>query len=277
MEIFEETRNKIFTHLNESLGMFNKQYDIAEQLSLGVLEMIKNNEVNHSFKINSESFIKYVDILIEKNILKTSANIFGLNDETGTLKILISLNKNDLKDIEYLKSVLKDILTHELMHGNIFYNRNLNNEEINDMPDYYEVCQKVFRNNISGVYYDFSYALYSIYYQEMLSIISQTSVQLENYFKENNIIFNKENFKKAILKTDSYLIYFRNIYEIVPMIKFVMEHDLTHFINRLNEIGFNFTKEKVYKYLDLIIKRSEEAIKYIDKNAMFFYYEMIKK
>lgn len=119
MEITEQIKFDIFTHINESLGTFENQYKIAENLSKNIYEMIFNNEKQKTFKVESE-MIDFVDVIIEKNILKTNAKIYGLNDETKTIKLVINLNKNDLKDKNYFIGLLKNILTHELMHGIFF-------------------------------------------------------------------------------------------------------------------------------------------------------------
>lgn len=56
MEITERINFDIRNHINESLGMFDKQYEIAEKLSHGVYVMILNNERQKLFNI--EKMIK---------------------------------------------------------------------------------------------------------------------------------------------------------------------------------------------------------------------------
>ena len=277
MEIFEKIEYDINNHINESLGMFDKQYEIADKLSINIYDMIVNKEKHKVFSVDSDN-INFVDVLIDKNILKTNAEIYGFNDETKTVKLTVNLNEMDLKDKNSFIRLMKNILTHELMHGNIFLHRYLNGEDINDIPDYYDICQKIFNNKIktSAVYQEFAYALYSIYYQEMQSIVSQTYVQIENYYKQHNIKPNRENFKYVLKKIESYSTYYGNINRTVPLIKFMLSYDEKHFLEGLEEVGFNFDKKTLEKYLNLIIKRSEEAIKNIDRNAMLFYYEHIK-
>lgn len=259
--------------LNEELHSFEDQYRLSNELSYVIYDMIKSNINNNIYKTSNNKTIQTVDIsltIISHGMF--SASILGLDEEKRKIiiNIVIPENKVIINDIQYIINELSNVIAHELMHGNIFFNRLSNKLEIEDYPDYYLPSINIIRNESPQTFaYDVAYALYATYYQETSALISQTVTDIKTMMEEENITKPTNNdIKRLIKNTQSYAVFKNIIINLVPQLKYGDDDILYGVVKKFQKYNFNadinFFKNKA-NYLEKI---ANVAIKKILRNAM---------
>lgn len=258
--------------LNEAMGSFEDQYTLADELSNVIYDMLMNNIINLEYKTENDKVISIVDITINKNtpLMAISGAIKSIDPDLNKISIFINISDFNLKIHKpILLKRIKDVVVHELMHGNIFLKRYENNQNINDMPFYYDsVVYLMGQTSENDILYWFSYALYSTYYHEVNAVVSQTNAQLFNMLGYGNKHDN-ETIKKAIKSLDSYQIYNRIINFTVPYINNMDDDDINNkIVKQFNNIGVEINVKWVRDKLNEILLIAQKAIKKIFKNAL---------
>ena len=175
-----------------------------------------------------------------------------------------------IQNKEMVIKALSKVIAHELMHGNIFFNRADNELVIEDYPEYYLPSLKIIRSGAhNNIINDIADALYSTYYQEMASFISQTTENLKLLMHQRNIINpNNEQIKTLIYYTESFAKYKKFITNVVPFLNHASNEQLKFVVEVFKENGFNCNIDFFRKKSKEIEKLSHIALKKIMRNAM---------
>lgn len=273
MEYFnEEIKQKSYQLLDESLGAFNNQYKIANEIASIIYEMIQHGINKNVFDVNNET-IKCVDLTINPHTpnYDFKGKIENL-DANGKLYIIIDIPAHCrfLKDKEYIINKLSTVLTHEFMHGNIFLKRFHNDVEINDMPKYYPNLLRIIQNEKEdSPLYTVAYALYSTYYQEVQAFISQTANEIKQKFG-GKLKYTNDEIREGIKDSNAYITYSNNIHgffkEICHMDDAILEE---YILQPMSErYNIHFTLNDLKKEMKHAYKVSQKAIEDIYRNAM---------
>lgn len=256
--------------ISESLGAFEEQYKLAKDLSNAVIDMVKNNTNNIRYQTENKT-IKIANIHIEYNELPIfNANIDRVNSTEDSININVLIPYSHIMiDRDKLIGELTNVITHELMHWNVYLKRLKNNiNNVIDTPNYYSSLIKIIRNTEpSSIAHQFAYALYATYYQEVNAIVSQTNVQICNIIghgKKTN-----DDIKFALPQTESFQIYDNIINNVIPMINNLNNDDIQeNIIDIFNYYDINFSIDDVRNHNKEILNISKIAIKKIIKNAI---------
>lgn len=266
--IFESVDKNI---LNERAHAFEEQYKWAYQCAVIAYECLLKGqkEAIINFKNTRDKSIKGAIINITwNNLLKTSGWIDGFDDK-GVLKIKILFNKDSLERGK--EECIKDaynVISHEIMHGHIYWERWQNNQDIDDVPDEYEVWLKIMRSaECENVLYKFAYACYSTYYHEIQAMVSQTYAQVANFMKGDK---DKKKFLSALRKTNTYMVYNQNI---VVCNKLKDDGGLRNIlINQLKNYGLIYDEKRLLSTINNIERKSNNALKAAYNNAYEYVY-----
>lgn len=254
--------------IDEELHMFNSQYKLANEIANVVYVMMIKNIKKNIYPISNNEKINIVEINIDDYISVTNnviANIDKINDDKKMIRINITLPPNSLiLDKNKVIFDTSNVIAHELMHGNIFFNRMDNKQNINDAPYYYGNLIKILHlYDDNDIVYQFAYALYATYYHEMNTIVSQTSMSIYNLIKQNNIKHvDNETIKNLLIKTDSYQIYVTILDNIIPLIEKMDENKIYQkIVKEFNSVGIICDVNFVEKPIKIIKDKSNKALK----------------
>lgn len=266
--------------LLESAHAFDEQYIWAKKCAEIIYRCILDGEkkASISFKNTKDNTIKGAVIKIStNNILKTKAQIENITTE-GFVKIEINTNKDILQkaEVDAINEIWNAIV-HELGHGNIYWKRYINNQDINDTPDEYERWIEVITSNdISpdDILYLFCYALYSTHYQEIQAFVSQTySDLITNLTRIYNTTKNisKEQFWKAIIETNTYQTYKKNIETCEKLLS--IEGLRLILVKKLKKYNLFYNEDELIKKCNIIIEKSKDALKSSYNNAYQWFFK----
>lgn len=259
--------------IDEALGSFDGQYHLADLISQVAYDMFIDNVHNQTIENIDNESIKQVFIELDTNTLlpQIKGTIVSLNLEEKKigLKLMISPKLKKVNSA-IVKKRIKNVITHELMHGKIFLSRLENDVELEDAPDYYNaIIYLMGVSNEDSLLYKFCYALYATYYQEVNAIVSQTNIQMYNilgYGKEHS----NDEIKLAIMKTEPYQIYSMILHDIIPTLENTDDERVkSEIVDKINELdvcklNIGFVKESI-KRIKLVAMK---ALRNIFKNAM---------
>ena len=259
--------------INEELHSFDDQYALSYELSDIIYDMAKSKILRNIYHTSNNKTINIVDIIIEFiSYGQFSSCISGIDSENKKiiLNIIVPQNIMIIQDKEMVIKDLSKVIAHELMHGNIFFNRADNELVIEDYPEYYLPSLKIIRSGAhNNIINDIADALYSTYYQEMASFISQTTENLKLLMHQRNIINpNNEQIKTLIYYTESFSKYKKFITNVVPFLNNASNEQLQFVVEVFKENGFNCNIEFFRKKSKEIEKLSHIALKKIMRNAM---------
>ena len=282
--------------INESLGSFNKQIDIANVLSKEILEMLDNGNKKKdiSIEINGEKIDTQLVLVRSSSLLhKTYATTepYGeVNDGNIILtKLVFTVYISQFDVLSYdrnnLFNKLISVINHELMHGNIFSKRISNKQGIN-IVDWYDGINNIIYNERNDLARNVAYSLYACYFHERQSIISSTYAQLLEIFNEDRISFIRNKvkdfsdeekynyllkvYKENLVKTESY----QTFLMIENICKNISNNEISVIKNIFKGYGINIDLGKEIEKMELI---SHEAIKDVCRNGSLFFYECLLK
>lgn len=282
--------------INESLGSFNRQIDIANVLSKEILDMLDNGnkEKDINIEINGEKIDTQLVLVRSSSILhKTYATTepYGeVNDGNIILtKLVFTVYISQFDVLSYdrnnLFNKLVSIINHELMHGNIFSKRISNKQDIN-IVDWYDGINNIIYNERNDLARNVAYSLYACYFHERQSIISSTYTQLLEIFNEDRISFIRNKvkdfsdeekynyllkvYKENLVKTESY----QTFLMIENICKNISNNEIRVIKNIFKGYGINIDLGKEIEKMELI---SHEAIKDVCRNGSLFFHEYLLK
>ncbi len=268
----EEYDEQSEIYLNESLGAFDGQYELSKELAEHIYDLSKLQVQTYVIYPMCNQMFKTVKVDINYNTTNevVKAQISMLNFDEKKIGILLTINQNIINRNEYrYKSLLKNAIAHELMHGNVFFQRHKNQVEIFDAPIYYDSLVKILgQEENNKVLYNFVDGLYITYYQEMNALVSQTNVQIYNQLGYGKDVSN-EMIKNALKKTEPYYRYTTLLNKTLPFIEKMSDDDIINMIVKpLNEEGIECDVIWVKKQCQRMKHESEIALEHIFRNAM---------
>ena len=253
--------------IDEANHSFNKQYEWSDKLSSEIVSNFKQG-ISHFIYEVEDNDIKEIDVTIEGKKGQTSASFNNLSID-GIFFISVSIDKRRLLEYpETLKGEICSAISHELMHGNVYFKRYKNNQELNDIPDYYDVVLKIMRSvDSNGIDYFFARALYTCYYQETQAFISQTWPEVKNILSKEykTIDVDKKLFMDALGRTDTFETFSNNI----RISKLISDSPfaISTLIKKFKENGAEIDEEKIKNWAIKILKISKGALRDAINNA----------
>lgn len=294
--LLKEPILKEISFINESLGSFNRQIDIANVLSKEILDMLDNGnkEKDINIEINGEKIDTQLVLVRSSSLLhKTYATTepYGeVNDGNIILtKLVFTVYISQFDVLSYdrnnLFNKLVSIINNELMHGNIFSKRIFNKQDIN-IVDWYDGINNIIYNERNDLARNVAYSLYACYFHERQSIISSTYTQLLEIFNEDRISFIRNKvkdfsdeekynyllkvYKENLVKTESY----QTFLMIENICKNISNNEIRVIKNIFKGYGINIDLGKEIEKMELI---SHEAIKDVCRNGSLFFHEYLLK
>lgn len=205
-------RRKETMLLREECHAFERQYNWAKEIASETIKQIGLKKYNFIVAFEYDCF-HYVDVTVEESDsdFLCSGELYSLDPDIGIAKIRLYINFSLLK--QYNKNIAENeiyrVVTHELMHANIFLQRykskTVDNNDIDETPDYYEGILAAMRDNsASRNCYLFARAMYIYYYQETQAITSQAWSELESMLMNHKGVVTNSAIRDAIFCTQSY-------------------------------------------------------------------------
>lgn len=260
--------------LFETMSSFPNQYEIAKTCVNGFVEMFNSDIKEKTIEIRKNGINNIILQIIEGRFLSRVNVHFDENN------IIISIGKDNWSGERLDTNALYDKIVHELMHGNIYLSRDQNiddKDKVEDAPESYDVLIKLL--NIldeKSLVYNYTYALYSCYYQEMQAIISQTySSMKEIYYKKKLKTVDKNIFEELFKESTPYQTFKNNIYvcDVIDELddstieeEIIDVYTKNNLITDINEVRKNSTE---------IRRLSNKAIHKCMRNASLLYYELL--
>ena len=276
-------------YLNESLGGYNTQYETADKLADAVITMLNGgfNDFETSIDIDGVNMPIKVHIEVTNSLL--SAMNFNIDPrgkriENGIKIEYLQMNgtipsfvRNTMKETEF-KYKIKNQISHELMHGNIFSKRAESGVEIDDIPSMYPQIIQILEKVDYGIIREISYAMYVSYYQERQAVVSSEYSQLSELIKPRDIEGLKKQpydyvlnvFKSSIKKTDSYKTYYYIKNELCPYVESLSEQNISEISTSFTKYGISFTNG-LKNEMKRIHKMANGALRDVVRNAALFF------
>lgn len=269
----EKMRVIIRNVLTEVMSSFPNQYEIAELCTNELEKMVKNGNKQAVIPINKSGIHNVIINIVDGYVLRN--NVYFKDSD-----IVITVGEDNIKRFDWNK--MCDGITHELMHGNIFLWRYSNiddKNEIEDTPESYETIVKILNktDDVSGILYNYTYALYCCFYQETQALISQTySSMKELYMKWGMDVINRDDFEEIFISSKPYETFYNNIW-ICDVIDGVSDNMLQQeIVDVYEKYNLETTIGEIRKNTNEIRRISNDAIHKCMKNASLFYNELEK-
>lgn len=273
------------SYINESLGGFSNQYEIAERLAQTVMQMRDNmiNTLETTLDIDGGK-IPFV-VKISGAGVSNQAQIMplGTKDENGEtlecleLTVFMPVFSRFANDKEELYKDVKTQIAHELMHGNIFSKRSIAGVKIDDMPQYYSACINIIENEI-GPIKDVAYAIYATYYHEIQANVSSVYSELNNSINEENVKFLQNSgydymlrvFKMFLMNTEAYKIYYYIINTVCKKFFNYNENGIKELEKELEDKGL-VLQNGLVATMKKVQKLAEGALKDVVRNGVLYF------
>ena len=272
-EIKKYDNNEINILIKESLGAFEQQYNITREISSFAYHLMMNDKNEGEINLDND-VINKVHLTLE---LKT---IWGVSASLNMIKekcVFITLNmpKNyKMIDREKFINALNGPISYELMHYNVIVKRYENNVIPDDRPSYYDNIVKIITNQSFNdeITYDFAYALYSTFYQEVAAMVSQSLMQFRNSLKGNEI--NHKNSNIALRQCNSFNVYNNIINHTVPTISSMSDNEINEkIVSVFSNNGIECNVQWVRKQNKKIYNVAKDALHNIIRNVSLDLYK----
>ena len=272
-------------YINESLGGFSNQYEIAERLAQTVMQMRDNmiNTLETTLDVDGTK-IPFI-VRISGAGVNNQAQIMplGTRDENGEtlecleLTVFMPVFSRFANDMDELYKDVKTQIVHELMHGNIFSKRAIARQEIDDMPQYYGACCNIIENEY-GPIKDIAYAIYATYYHEIQANVSSVYSELESAINEDNVKFLQNAdydymlrvFKMFLMNTQAYKIYYHIAKEVCDYVFELNEIRIKDLEKALNGKGL-ILHNGLVSTMKKVQKLAEGALKDVTRNGALYF------
>lgn len=261
------------TILNERAHAFDEQYQWAYQCAEIAYDCLLNGKsaAKVKFKNSQDDDLRGVNLKVtSNNLLKTNGSITNVNTD-GYLRIEIHFNQNALQQSkeECIQNAY-DVISHEIMHGHIYWERAKHRQELNDTPDEYDSWVKILeKSDNNSILYMFAYACYSTYYHEIQAMVSQTYAQIADMMGGSK---DKTKFLSALRKTNTYMVYNQNI-EVCETLK-NSGGLINILVKQLRQYGLEYDASKIKTLINKIEKKSKNALKAAYNNAYEYVYNV---
>lgn len=282
--------------LNEALGEFPNQYDLAGEIADAVIDMIPRHETTKEYQSNVSTPFKRVELIVEYSedspqggwlidARPTKGSFLGADFDAVQLKFFIARNDVLGKRSEDLWKTIFHIAAHELNHAyvliaqakyNMAWNKKKSADEqkplVNPLPEWYEPITKFLANyDKEDICLKFAQALYSCNDMEIKAIISQATPHIANTLSDRKECTRKD-FLHALTTCEPYKRFYENLYETLPEAR----QNILKIKEVLHKWKIDFDEDTLRRLLDYIEQRSTMGLKYVEKNAMLYFHEHIK-
>lgn len=270
--ISEKKYNRKLKHfINEAYGCFDRQNEFAYTIAKEVYQLYFEGYSEGTIKCDWCEDVKSAYVRIKKNLLNvSSASINAIDPETKKVTIYVLLGNYITSEKATKQDFIHEItsvISHELMHGNIFFKRNEKKLDIEDTPEEYEKIVTVMRNaDGDSLLYMFARALYSTYYQEENALISQVPSEIHKLSKGK---INRNNVFKIMKETDPYITFFNSYSVLCPYLNKLSDKDLIfQLVEPLSEFDINVDVQWIRKKIKFIYHHSKHALDKILRVSM---------
>lgn len=260
--------------IEESLSAFNNQYRISEILANICYEMSLKQKTKNFVDIKGDfkdCTIKGVFLELVYNKYTNYFAQFSNIDSDGNVYLKVYFPYSDIlnKEKEVVIRKIKNCVSHELMHGNIFLNRLNNKKDLNDFYIDYEKWSMIRQNEDENtILYKFAYAIYATYYQEVQAFVSQATTQFEVLYNKNDLTNNE--IRNGLKRCESYQIYSNILNNTIPLFEKLLNEDKIDYllIPLKDKYDIDVDEEFVKKSLIKFKNSSEKALRNILRNIM---------
>lgn len=299
--IQESLKYSLLTPINEKYGVYDGQIKMLSDLSISIIDALKDNHEITSFYLDKDDLKEYKNIFYEYFCVRIQqeGNSEYLperskyNPKTKLFdQVIINVNYFQIATDDY-KSLLK-ILVHEMTHAWQNYLMNVKGKSLNDFSGddkkYTINLNSETDNDIEKICKDIIYMTESFEINAFLSEISTTLEKclkdeyknikndVNKDFVESNKILSYKDAYKLFVETDIYKRYakLRSIFYQIDESKYQQVKDV--FVNYYNKVNkTNFTWNKIYK---IINNKFIKIFNKFDTNVpklYYEYYEQMKK
>lgn len=300
--IQESLKKSLLTSINEKYGVYDGQIKMLSDLSISIIDALKENKNIASFSLNKNDLKDYKNIFYEYFCVRIKNNCDSAylperskyNPKTKLFdQVIIDINYIEINFGNY-KSILK-ILVHEMTHAWQNYLMNVKGKSLNDFSrddQKYRINLNAETNNdIEKICKEIIYMTESF---EINAFLSEISTTLEKCLKdeytnikndtnkefvESNKILSYKEAYKLFIETHTYKKYseLRSLFYQIDESKYQQVRDIfTNFYNKVNKT--NLTWNKIYKTLN---NKFIKIFNKFDTNVPKLYYEyyenMLKK
>lgn len=265
--------------LDESCHRIDKQYDITKYISEKIYNELFYNKKNFSLKIDLEQFcINFSEININVKINGNLIDSYGSISDFDPLTIDINISKYfDLIPKEKLLLQIQNVVSHEMVHGNIFKNT-YETYKNNRYEDYINLMSI---SDSGSLFYKYAYSQYSTFFHEKQALVAQSDCQIRKIITINKInkITNLEA-KNILNNIDVYKIFADNI-EFCSYLLKINKIEQEKIVQEINNM-LNLNNENRITYSEFIftnkkaIKESKDAIKSIEEILLKNFFEIKK-
>lgn len=292
--IQESLKNSLLTPINEKYGVYDGQIKMLSDLSISIIDALKDNHDISSFYLNKDDLKEYKNIFYEYFCvrIKQECNSEYLperskyNPKTKLFdQVIIDINYIEINFGNY-KSLLK-ILVHEMTHAWQNYLMNVKCKSLNDFSGddqkYRINLNSETDNNIEQICKDIIYMTESF---EINAFLSEISITLEKCLKdeyknikndvnkdfiESNKIISYKDAYKLFTETYTYKKYaeLRSQFYQIDESKYQQVKDIfVSYYNKVNKT--NLSWNKIYK---IINNKLIKIFNKFDTNVPKLYYE----
>ena len=275
-------------YLKESLGGFSAQYELADKLSNAIITMLNGGFTEFETNINIDGCSTPIKVNLEVTDSLLSDMFFRISPAGKYIenKAKIEYLQMDAKLPSFIKNAygaqeiknkIKDKISHELMHGNIFTKRAESGVEIDDAPQNYPQIIKILETIDCGIIRDIAYAMYASYYQECQAIISSEYAQLDalidnetkNALKSQPYEYTMQFFKRCVKMTEAYQTY-AYIKQLSEKINGLNENEIRSIEQNLSTYGLTL-KDGLKNEMKKTSKLANGALHDVTRNAALFF------
>lgn len=280
--------------VNEALGSFDKQNEIAGQIVDILADMWKNNETSghKDIVLNGETIPLELEIDRSDSLTdytRAEMNAMGHKDDGGTvftgLKMKVTISQFDAYSLRGndLKDKLLPIVAHELMHGNMFSLRIGHGKDIGTVK-WYDTVVRILKGEKNETVRKFAYSMYACYFYERQAIISSTYSQLLEMFGPDRIEFLKNKTKSMdkqmaydyLLKIYKNGLFETEAFQTYSMVSRFCKELTAGDIYIINRIFIKYGYEiKAEDETDHMLNVANEALKDVARNGSLFFYDVL--
>ena len=261
--------------LTEELHSFEGQLPLTKEVAEHIYWMLTNDVKQQSYHPNHSAF-NVINITIDpndNNSIKASLDGFSIEEKTISMTIKINKLLLGFQSQNILVNRISHVITHELMHGYVFIQQDIPQEDVN-IPSTYGIALTIMRHGQyeSELLQDLAYALYSTYYQEVQAIISQANTNVNLIIQSRKITsISSQDLVKLTKQTEPYNIFVNNIHVAKQILNMHDEDIRSEIVETLNRYQFQCDEKWIKKQCEYIIKVSQNALKKIIRNSLLIF------
>lgn len=258
--------------INESLGAFEKQYELTNKIASFAFYLLANNRYDGELSIDSEIVDKVFINLDIKSLWGCAASLNLIKDKCLYMTISFTKDYLMLSKSKFIDA-LSDPISHELMHYHIFVERDKNKVIPNDKPLYYDNLIKIIQDEkfYNTLVSEFAYGLYATYYQEVSAMVSQAVIQFKNFLMNQEKTHKNAN--SALKQCNSFIVYNNILKHTVPIINRMSDYEINkEIVSFFNENGIECDIKWARKQTKKMFLIAKYALHNVIRNVSYKFY-----